>query len=140
MKIQRQPTEDAINPPNSELSPEPPQEPIDQKLRARCRSFPSKYACIKASVAGMMQAAESPCKIRPLVDILRFRRVRRQLAGNLQYSVSGECTSFLLLPTGQPGRPVTTMKIPENKAVILTAILFRSWLIFRSRAHCGRNV
>jgi hypothetical protein len=41
-KIQRHPREDAIRPPNSEQMPDPPQEPIDQKLSARCRSLPAK--------------------------------------------------------------------------------------------------
>jgi hypothetical protein len=33
--------ETAINPPNSEQNPDPPQEPIDQNDRARCRALPS---------------------------------------------------------------------------------------------------
>ena len=34
-KIQRHPSEDATRPPNSAQSPEPPHEPMDQKLTAR---------------------------------------------------------------------------------------------------------
>ena len=50
-KIQRQPMVEATKPPKSERRPDPPHEPIDQKLSARCRSLPSKQAFIKASVA-----------------------------------------------------------------------------------------
>src|SRR6478672_2033810 len=64
-KIQRHPREDATSPPKSEQTPDPPHEPIDQKLNARCRSFSAKYALINASVAGMMQAAERPWMTRP---------------------------------------------------------------------------
>src|SRR6185436_169533 len=38
-KIHRHPREDAIRPPKSAQSPEPPHEPMDQKLTARCRSL-----------------------------------------------------------------------------------------------------
>lgn len=41
-KIQRQPTVEATKPPKSALRPEPPHEPMDQKLIARWRSAPSK--------------------------------------------------------------------------------------------------
>ena len=64
-KIHRHPTEDAIRPPKSAQSPEPPQEPMDQKLTARCRCLPSKDSFSRASVAGMIHAAESPWMIRP---------------------------------------------------------------------------
>ena len=42
---------EATKPPKSERRPDPPHEPIDQKLSGRCRSLPSKQAFIKASVA-----------------------------------------------------------------------------------------
>jgi|SRR6185503_583205 len=41
-KIQRHPTEEATRPPKSAETPEPPHEPMDQKLTARWRSLPSK--------------------------------------------------------------------------------------------------
>src|SRR5690349_1301720 len=41
-KIQRHPRDDATSPPNSAETPEPPHEPMDQKLIARWRSLPSK--------------------------------------------------------------------------------------------------
>src|SRR5690349_9949002 len=41
-KIQRHPREDAMSPPNRAESPEPPHEPMDQKLIARWRCLPSK--------------------------------------------------------------------------------------------------
>lgn len=66
-KIHRHPREDATRPPKSAQSPEPPQEPMDQKLTARCRSLPSKESFSRASVAGMMHAAESPWIIRPVI-------------------------------------------------------------------------
>ena len=49
-------------------TPEPPQEPIDQKLKARWRSAPSKYAFIKAIVDGIIHAAETPWIIRPIIN------------------------------------------------------------------------
>ena len=60
MKIHLHPSDVAIAPPANEAKPEPPQEPIDQKLRARWRSAPSKYALIKAMVDGIIHAAETP--------------------------------------------------------------------------------
>jgi hypothetical protein len=41
-KIHRHPMVEATKPPKSGLNPEPPHDPIDQKLRARCRASPSK--------------------------------------------------------------------------------------------------
>ena len=41
-KIQRHPREEATRPPKSAETPEPPHEPMDQKLSARWRSLPSK--------------------------------------------------------------------------------------------------
>src|SRR5690606_41905157 len=64
-KMERQPKLSAINPPNSEHRPDPPQEPIDHILTARWRPAPSQYAFTIARLAGMMQAADSPCKARP---------------------------------------------------------------------------
>src|SRR5437867_2148050 len=49
-KIHRHLREDATRPPKSAQSPEPPQEPMDQKLTARCRSLPSKESFSRASV------------------------------------------------------------------------------------------
>ena len=40
IKIHCHPIVEAINPPNNEHIPLPPHEPIDQKLNARCLSFP----------------------------------------------------------------------------------------------------
>jgi hypothetical protein len=41
-KIQRHPIVDATRPPNSAQTPEPPHEPMDQKLSARWRSLSEK--------------------------------------------------------------------------------------------------
>jgi hypothetical protein len=41
-KIHRHPMVEATKPPKNGLNPEPPHDPIDQKLRARCRASPSK--------------------------------------------------------------------------------------------------
>ena len=64
-KIQRQPRPVAIAPPTNEHRPLPPHEPMTQKLTARWRALPSYQVLINASVAGIMQAADSPCKTRP---------------------------------------------------------------------------
>ena len=68
MKIHLHPKDVAMAPPTNEANPDPPQEPIDQKLRARWRSAPSKYALINAMVDGIIAAPENPVKIRPIMS------------------------------------------------------------------------
>ena len=47
-KIQRQPTFCAMKPPKSAAKPEPPHEPMDQRLMARWRPSPSQYVLMSA--------------------------------------------------------------------------------------------
>ena len=64
-KIQRQPKFCVIKPPKSEQKPEPPHEPIDHMLTARWRASPSQKVLTSARLAGMMQAPDKPCSVRP---------------------------------------------------------------------------
>ena len=118
-KIQRQPNPVAIAPPTNEHSPLPPQEPMTQKLTARWRALPSYQVLINASVAGMMQAADSPCKTRPA----------RNNAGPCDSTNIALPTMLRIRPSevirmrpnlsARP--PLATTKQPLNKALRLTA-------------------
>src|SRR5690606_32068661 len=123
-KIERQPKFSAISPPTSEHSPAPPQVPIDHMLTARWRPAPSQPAFSSARLAGMMQAADSPCSARPDSSTG---------AASAPSGVSAT-SSAPVMPSPKPMRvmrtrptpsaspPMTTAKMPANSEVSAPAV------------------
>ena len=125
MKIQRQPTFSAIRPPNTAAKPAPPHDPIDHRLTARWRPAPFQYAFIKARLAGMMQAAESPWQMRPSINKGTASApdgANPTMSEPTMLRMKPICTIFTR-PTRSAPPPMTTMKIPENSAAIDTAMV-----------------
>ena len=118
-KIQRQPRPVAMAPPTNEHSPLPPHEPITQKLTARWRALPSYQVLINARVAGMMQAADSPCKTRPARNSQGpWARISSALPAILNPK---PIWVMRIRPNLSASPPLATTKQPLKSALRLTA-------------------
>lgn len=122
--IHLHPTLATITPPKSAAKPEPPHDPIDHKLMARCRGFPSQYALTNAKLAGMINAPDNPCKIRPNMSVVSAMGPAGENPTNKEPTIlkMNPRRTVRTRPQRSAKFPKTTMKIPENKAVIDTAI------------------
>src|SRR5688500_8167331 len=138
-KIHRHPTFSAMRPPNRAAKPEPPQEPMDQRETARWRAAPSQYAFTRARLADMMNAPDRPWRMRPSV---RKAEARLPDGANptsnepMMLSTKPTCTIFTR-PKRSARLPMTTMKMPENNAVIDTAMFITLVSMPRSSAITG---
>ncbi len=133
-KIQRHPTLSATSPPNSAANPAPPHEPIDHRLTARWRPAPSQYAFTSARLAGMMQAADRPWQMRPAVSSTAAsgpEGASPTRSAPMMPSTKPAWTTRTR-PTQSARPPMTTMKMPEKRAVIETAMFMT--LVSRSRS------
>ena len=135
-KIQRQPKFCATKPPKSEQKPEPPQEPIDHMLTARWRASPSQKVLTNARLAGMMQAPDRPCSARP--DSRKYNATAPPGAKPINSDPiilsTKPAITILTRPIRSAKPPMKTMKMPENSAVMATAIFIR--LVSSPRSFC----
>ncbi len=118
-----------ISPPNNAAKPEPPQDPIDHKLIARCLAAPSQYALTNAKLAGIINAPESPCKILPNNKVNSAKKPEGEnptKSDPIILSIK-PILIVLTLPQRSDRFPIITIKIPENNAVTDTAI-FIIWV------------
>src|SRR5690606_16133519 len=123
----RQPRFCAIRPPNRAAKPDPPHDPIDHSDTARWRPAPCQYAFTNASEAGMMKAPDKPWQIRPSVRKVEPIGPVGASASNSEPVIENTNPHWtvLILPKRSASPPMTTMKMPENKAVMETAMFIR---------------
>ena len=135
-KIQRQPKFCATKPPNREQKPEPPQEPIDHMLTARWRASPSQKVLTNARLAGMMHAPDRPCSARP--SSRKYSAIAppgaKPINSDPMMLSTKPTITILTRPIRSAKPPMKTMKMPENSAVMATAIFIR--LVSSPRSFC----
>ena len=83
-----------------------------------------------------MQAAERPCIIRPVIKKIAVPLGDAAISSDPIMLKTSPIFVILTRPNLSPKPPMTTIKIPENRAVILTAIL----LVFTSMPKSVRMV